>query len=154
MAQYLGRTRWFEQRWRPALVLAAKVLRDIQGAWLVSEKVFPSREVVAVLVNLFAFDFASDAYFPNLGKGSDGLWRRSVGEWFSDVGSPEDETARLSPNRPESEYNQAVEQLSRMLSSAADSWEHVAVDTPSPEDVVQEMFAELVTLRFLRLTAG
>jgi hypothetical protein len=152
MAQYSPKSRPFESRWRPSLAFAMKVLLDIQAAWLKSDELFPVRKAVAVLLNIFGFDFESDAYFPDEGKGEAELSRRSVAEWFSAVGLPESECARLSPNRQEAEYNQVIGILCSILTSAAESWERVGPNIPSTEEVVQEVFREVVSGRFIIMT--
>jgi hypothetical protein len=154
MAQYTPVVRWFEQQWRPRRDLAVKVLRDIEDSWLQSNQPFPSREAVAILLNIFSFDFYNAGFLGNQGIRPDDLWRRSLGEWLSSVGSPESECVRLSPRRDGSEYNQLVDSLCAILSSAAGSWETVAPNKPSCEEVVQQLIDQLVIGRFATIGPG
>jgi hypothetical protein len=153
MTQKVPKFRWFDQHWRPRLDLAVKVLREIEDAWFRANQPFPVRETAAVLLNIFAFDFYSTGFLRYRGVRANELWRRSLHDWFSSVGSPEFECARISPNYEASEYSQFVDCLCEMLASAAHSWEQVAPDRPSCEEVVQlivEVLAKnrLVIIRY------
>jgi hypothetical protein len=152
MAQYTPTTPWFEKQWRPRLNLSAKVLREIEGAWLRSPGAFPCREAVAVLLNILAFDFCAADLLTYRGVSSDDLWRRSVEDWFSVVSSPEAECSRLSPSREPAECTRVVETLCGKMSSAAESWERVGPNEPSCEEVVQALVGELVSGRFAIMT--
>jgi hypothetical protein len=154
MAQVTPKLRWFEQHWRPRLNLAARLLRRFEDRWLRSEGPFPSREVVAVLVNVFAFDFHSAGFLRYPGIPADELWTRSLDEWVCSVGSPESECVRLSPNRGDSERSELVEAFCSMVSCAAVSWESNAPENPACEEVVQRMFDEMVARRFAVIRYG
>ena len=131
-----------------------QVLREIENAWLQSEGPFPCREVVAVLLHILAFDFHAADFLTYRGVPSDDLWRRSVEDWFSTVSSPEAECSRLCPNHDASEYTRVVESLCDKLWSAAKSWEQVAPDEPSCEQVIQALVGELVRGDFARMAIG
>jgi hypothetical protein len=151
MAQHTPTITWREKQWRPRFNLSAKVLRDIESAWLRSSEPFPCRETVAVLLNIMAFDFSSAGLLTYRGVSSDDLWRRPVEAWFSAVGSPEAECSRLSPGREASECARIVETLSGKIALAAESWERAGRAEPSCEQVVQSLVGELVSARFAKL---
>jgi hypothetical protein len=154
MAQFTPRLRWFEQSWRPRLNLAARLLRGFQDRWLQSAGPFPSREVVAVLLNVFAFDFYKADFLGYDGIPADELWRRSLDEWIAVVDSPYAECRRLCSIRSESECLEAVESLCSGLSNAAEAWERDASAAMSFEDVVQWMVDELVARGFVAIKYG
>ncbi|MFL5339054.1 MAG: hypothetical protein ACJ8F7_02710 [Gemmataceae bacterium] len=148
MAQVKLKWCWFELNWRPRLVLAARLLRGFQDRWLRSEGPFPSREVVAVLLNVFAFDFYKADLIRYEGISADELSRRSLDEWIDSVDSPQAECRRLHPNRQDSECDAVVESFCAGLSNAAESWERNASDAMTCEELVRWMVDELVARRF------
>ena len=153
MAQHTPTITWRELQWRPRINLSARVLRDIESAWLRSSEPFPCRSAVAVLLNILAFDFYSAGLITHRGVSSDDLWRRSVDDWFSVVTSPEAECSHLSPGREASECARVVETLCRKIALAAESWERVGPHEPSCEEVVRSLVGELVSGRFVKMAA-
>jgi hypothetical protein len=154
MAQVSIKSRWFEQHWRERLNLAAKLLRGFQERWLPSNDSFPSKEVVAVLLNVFAFDFHGADFITYDGIPADELWRRNLDEWLCSVGSPVSEGARLCSNRAASVIKELVDSCCAWLSGAAASWESNSPDDPSPEAVVQWMVDEIAVRGFARMHYG
>lgn len=153
MAQVTPKIRWFEQHWRPRLNLAVGLLQHFEDRWLRSEGPFPSRDAVAVLLNVFAFDFYRADFLRYTGIPAEELWNRSLDEWANSVGSPEMECARLCPNRENSECRELVDSFSNELSRAAASWEKDARN-PTCEELVQWMLGELVARRFVIVRYG
>jgi hypothetical protein len=154
MAQFTPKLRLFEQSWRPRLNLAAKVLRGFQDRWLRSDGQFPSREVLAVLLNVFAFDFYKADFFGYDGIPADELWHRSLDEWIGAVDSPQAECCRLCPTRQESECLEAVEALCSGLSHAAEAWDADTFNAMSIDEVVRWMVDELVARGFVAIKYG
>ena len=150
MAQHTPTITWFEKQWRPRVNLSAKVLRDMESAWLRSSAPFPCREAVAILLNILAFDFYSADLLTHRGLSSDDLWRRSLADWLSAVSSPEAECSRLSPGREASECARIVETLCSKIALAAESWERVGPDEPTCDEVVRSLVGELVNGRFAK----
>jgi hypothetical protein len=143
MAQWRLRSRIYEGRWRPALNLAAKILRGFQDRWQLSNSTFPSRGVSAVLLNVFAFDF--------LHSFSDELELRSLDEWLQSVGSPETELDKLCPNRADSEIKDAVEFFCGILSDATELLECNSATAPSTDVVVRDLAKALSVRGFLKI---
>jgi hypothetical protein len=151
MAQYRLRSRWLGDYWRAAVSLAAKVLRDYEAVWLRSEGPFPVSEVVAVMLNVFAFDFHGAAFVGYTGVPTNELWKRSVEDWASSVDSPETECARLWPNRTASEQQMLVASFCHEISCAAESWERRSPDQPTCEETIERLADLLIEGRFVRL---
>ena len=154
MAQFTPKLHWFEQSWRPRLNLAARLLQDFQDRWLRSDDPFPSKEVVAVLLNVFSFDFYKADFLTYAGVSADELWARSLDEWLCSVESPKSECSRLCPNQQESEYLEVVESFCAALSNAAESWERNAPNAISCLALVEWIVDELVTRRFVVIKYG
>lgn len=154
MAQFSPKLRWFEQSWRPRLNLAARLLRSFQDRWLQADGPFPSKEVVAVLLNVFGFDFYKADFLGYDGISVDELSTRSLDAWLRLVDSPTIECSRLCPNRQDSEYRDVVASFCTALSNAAESWEKNAPDAITCEGFVEWMVDELVTRRLVLIKYG
>ncbi len=76
---------------------AARVLRDVQNQWLLSEAAFPHTAVTAVILRIFAFDFHATGFLGYRGVTQRELAARSVDDWVAIVGSPLDECAAFLP---------------------------------------------------------
>jgi hypothetical protein len=98
----------FEVQWRGRLDLATKVLSDLQDFWLRSQKPFPTRQVVAVLIRIFSI-------FP----GSQD-WHRSANDWLSMVGPPETECELLSSKSSAALIDTSIAHASFIVSAAAE----------------------------------
>jgi hypothetical protein len=149
MAQYSPKVRLFDESWRPRFSLAVKLLGDFQNNWLKSDQPYPSSEVVAVLLNLFAVDLYRANFIGYDSVSANELCKRSLDEWLCSVESPKDECRRLCPWRQDAEYDEMVEILFAGLKQAADGWERDAADASTCEEVVQWMIEELCARRFL-----
>jgi len=127
----------FDKVWRERLNLAAKVLRDVQDAWLRSSLPFPSQNLAAVLFHIFAAGKAPPTE----------LWRRSTTEWFSSVSDAESECARLYPAAVPATCGVVAARACAIFDSTAESWEKVSPLQPSCEVVVRQVFDLLVAYR-------
>jgi hypothetical protein len=154
MAQFMPRSRRFEHEWRPRLHLAAKLLRDYEDVWLRSDRPFPIPETVAVVLNVFTFDFYAADFLGYRGVRAAKLWNRSIEEWSSSVGSPEFLSARLWPHRAEPDRQELLDSLSEQVSRAVESWEQNGPGQPTCEEVVQSMLERLVAGRFVNIKYG
>lgn len=154
MAQIHIKSKSFESEWRPRLNLAAELLRRFREDWLLTEAPFPTRVVVAALLHVFTFDFHQADYAYYVGITADELWNRSLAEWRSVVGNPEDECRLLCPNRPGFELAELVDACSLRLLQAADTWEHKGPGVISCEEVAHQMVDELVSRRFVAIRYG
>jgi len=152
MAQYTPKPSDDSARTRVAL--ASKVLREFQNEWLLSDRVFPTREVLAALLAVFAFDFHRASFLGYVGITAEELWRRSLVDWLAAVGTPASEYARLAPHRLKSECAELIERFCTELSNAAASWELKGPDQPACEGLVQRMFEELASQRFVTIRHG
>ncbi len=153
MAQYHVIFRWFEQNWRPRVNFAAKVLRDFKESWLPSTVPFPTRDAVAVVLNIFAFDFYEADFMGYRGVHPDELKKRPLDEWVRLVGTPETECAQLAPAQTESACVDMVEALCGIVADATGSWER-ASDEPSCESLANQMLDELGRGRFVTVSRG
>ena len=135
--------------WQRRCDLASKILCAIEDHWLRSDQPFPSRQIVAILLNVFAFDFYRADFLDYKGLRSDDLQRLSLQEWHALVGTPESECAKLSPNRSEAVYHQVVDSLCSILSRTADSWIKHGPSKPPCCEVIEKIGHLLISSRFM-----
>jgi len=133
--------------------MAVKVLRAFQDQWLKSDAEFPCKSTVAVILNIFSFDFFAAGFINYKGISADDLAQRSVKEWLALVGTPEAECSRLAPHKTDSECNAVVHNLCLLLSRAADSWGISPLEPPC-EQVAQGMTDLLVSSHFVTIIYG
>ncbi len=110
--------------------------------------------MVAVLLNVFAFDFYKADFLTYAGVSADELWTRTLDKWFCSVESPTSECSRLCPNRQDSEYCEVVESFCAALSNAAESWETNVPGAITCEALVEWMVDELVARRLVVIKYG
>jgi hypothetical protein len=109
---------------------------------------------VAVLLNVFAFDFYKASFCDYDGIPADELWSRSLDEWIDAVDSPQVECGRLCPIRKEPQCLEAVETVCTRLSLAAEAWERNASDAMTFDEFVQWMVDELTARSFVVIKYG
>jgi hypothetical protein len=134
----------FEVQWRGRLALGTKLLSDLQDFWLRSQKAFPTREGVAVLIRIFSLGDPQ--------RGED--WHRSAGEWISLVRSPETECELLSPRSGAALVNASIEDACSIVSAAAESWETRSLAEPAVDLVVSDVLDQLSADGIVKLYYG
>lgn len=123
----------------------------MQEVWLRSDTEFPYRPTVAVILNIFAFDFYATGFFHYRGVRPDDLRRRSVDDWLASVESSEDECSRLSPQASGWECREVIDSLCAILAEAGQAWASESPLEPPCELVVKQMIHTLASAGLVRI---
>jgi hypothetical protein len=152
MAQYSLIFPYFYSYWEPRLELAARVLRDAQNSWLLTDDPFPADRVTSIILWVFAFDFHAADLINYRGITRKELFARTFDEWCDVMATPVEECARLLPLRPSADHRFVVEGISSILYDASLEWENDP-STPAPRSVVRQCADFLATNGFVKLHA-
>jgi hypothetical protein len=139
MAQWGRKWSYFERHWASKINLAIRVVHKFQALWVKSSDPFPTRNVIAILLNIFASELNARIGGVEL---QDILWKRTNEDWLALVGEPEFECAQLSPARAIEDYKSLVAALCELIDDAVGHWEF-NVGSPTVDEVIQQILREI-----------